>query len=37
MQKNLKTGLSSGPEGVSIKHDMNVRHGKQNPRRGRWL
>ena len=19
-----------------IKHDMNVRHGKQNPRRGRW-
>ena len=20
-----------------IKHDMNVRHGKQNPRRGRWL
>ena len=20
-----------------IKHDINVRHGKQNPRRGRWL
>ena len=20
-----------------IKYDMNVRHGKQNPRRGRWL
>ena len=23
--------------GDYIKHDMNIRHGKHNPRRGRWL
>ena len=30
-------GRASLPPITSIKHDINVRHGKQNPRRGWWL
>ena len=29
--------LIKGTSRYYIKHDINVRHGKQNPRRGRWL
>ena len=29
--------LMKGTSRYYVKYDINVRHGKQNPRRGRWL